>query len=240
MVFMHRKVWSFCSGIPGLFGPKSPINGTLKISGTKALINVYNKAQKEIQEAIIYVKAHSNEPIFQVFQTEKEDIEDFYELNQLYMAALTEIGTLNVSDDKILVEQIGKLFDILRVKIALPDMPEHVNHIRIMTLHASKGLSSKLVVLISAIDQLIPFTVGNNTTENIEEQRRLFYVAITRCKTSIHGYPGKLIISSFVNIYAGEAARLGIEITGRSKIINVMASRFIKDLGKNAPDTTLG
>lgn len=45
-----------------------------------------------------------------------------------------------------------------------------------MSLHASKGLRAPLFIM-SAVEGLIPFH-----GKPIEEQRRLFYVAITRCK----------------------------------------------------------
>ena len=63
--------------------------------------------------------------------------------------------------------------------------------VRIMSLHASKGLSANLVIIMSAVDGFIP-----SRKSSIAEQRRLFYVAITRCKGGEPGrHPGKVIIS---------------------------------------------
>lgn len=69
------------------------------------------------------------------------------------------------------------------------------NQVRIMSLHASKGLSAPLVIIMSAVEDLIPFR-----DKPIEEQRRLFYVAITRCKGGEKGkYAGKVIISWYTH-----------------------------------------
>jgi len=76
-----------------------------------------------------------------------------------------------------------------------------------------------------------------SVNKQIEEQRRLFHVAITRCKSSETAYAGKLIISSFVGLPGNEASAIGIKANPyywRS----VSASRFIRDFGETAPATT--
>ena len=54
------------------------------------------------------------------------------------------------------------------------------NDVKLMTIHQSKGLEFKIVFLIGLNEGIIPpFKVTNKT---LEEERRLFYVAITRAK----------------------------------------------------------
>lgn len=73
--------------------------------------------------------------------------------------------------------------------------------------------------------------------KQLEEQRRLFYVAITRCKSSDSGYPGTLTISSFVGLPGSEA--LGINICANPyNWHSTSASRFIREFGETAPATT--
>ena len=51
-----------------------------------------------------------------------------------------------------------------------------------MTMHASKGLEFKVVFIAGCEQGLIPFN-GNGTRESdLNEERRLFYVAMTRAK----------------------------------------------------------
>ena len=92
---------------------------------------------------------------------------------------------------------------------------------------------------MSAIDELIPHIEkdsGVSIEKQIEEQRRLFYVAITRSKSSCEGYPGTLIISSFAGLPGNEALGIGIHASAYSWR-EVSASRFIRDFEETAPTT---
>ncbi len=90
----------------------------------------------------------------------------------------------------------------VRDELYSPEAAAEANSVRIMSLHAAKGLSAGVVIIMSAVDGLIPLKSLNNT---LEEQRRLFYVAITRCKGTDednkikYPYTGKLVISYFEN-----------------------------------------
>lgn len=184
------------------------------------------------------------ENAFQTFfiKTEEDEIE-FYELNQLYKKAIAEVGTEELlANPEIFNEWFGRAFAILQESIALPDSPENIDHIRVMSLHASKGLSAKFVVLCSMIDHLMPYLSddleGEELQHQIQEQRRLFYVAITRCKSS-DDYPGRLIISSFLSISGLEAVRMGIKADPK-RDLTVSSTRYLKDFGRTAPAPILG
>ena len=53
--------------------------------------------------------------------------------------------------------------------------------IDVMTMHASKGLEFDRVIIAGVSDRIIP-----DRTTNIEEERRLFYVALTRAREVLH------------------------------------------------------
>jgi superfamily I DNA/RNA helicase len=98
--------------------------------------------------------------------------------------------------------------------------------VRVMTLHSAKGLSGKLVLVCSSVEGLIPRLQEDS---DIHEQRRLFYVGITRCKYTESGYEGRLIISSFTNLSEVKKKYLGIDVDYRG----VQASRFLYDIDNN-------
>ena len=54
-----------------------------------------------------------------------------------------------------------------------------------MTVHSSKGLEFKYVYIIGMEEKLFPSTNSSSTDTEIEEERRLFYVAITRAKRAL-------------------------------------------------------
>lgn len=54
--------------------------------------------------------------------------------------------------------------------------------VKLMTIHAAKGLEFSCVFAAGLEEMLFPNAMAINTREELEEERRLFYVAITRAK----------------------------------------------------------
>ena len=54
-----------------------------------------------------------------------------------------------------------------------------------MTVHASKGLEFKYVFITGLEDGLFPHERDSKIDEDKEEERRLFYVALTRAKEKL-------------------------------------------------------
>ena len=57
--------------------------------------------------------------------------------------------------------------------------------VRIMTIHLSKGLEFDRVIIAGAIEGLLPHQMSLGTLSEIEEERRLMYVAMTRAKQEL-------------------------------------------------------
>ncbi|WP_165020812.1 ATP-dependent helicase [Dysgonomonas sp. ZJ279] len=54
--------------------------------------------------------------------------------------------------------------------------------VTMMTIHASKGLEFKNVFIVGLEEDLFPSAMAKNEFKGLEEERRLFYVALTRAK----------------------------------------------------------
>jgi DNA helicase II / ATP-dependent DNA helicase PcrA len=63
---------------------------------------------------------------------------------------------------------------------------ENTDVVKLMTIHAAKGLEFPVVFVGGLEETLFPNAMSINTREELEEERRLFYVAITRAKTRLY------------------------------------------------------
>ena len=135
------------------------------------------------------------------------------------------------------VETPADLFEELRIQITQPEMPSEGDFVRVMSLHKSKGLTTRVAVVAGCIEGLIPTVDSADTAAeaqaNLEEQRRLFYVAITRCREV-------LALSSVLRLPVQTAYRLGAEVRGRRGVCRTIASRFLDELGPNSPAAVAG
>ncbi len=62
---------------------------------------------------------------------------------------------------------------------------ENYNSVKLMTFHASKGLEFKIVYIIDANERITPYHKAASE-DDIEEERRMFYVAMTRAKERLN------------------------------------------------------
>lgn len=91
---------------------------------------------------------------------------------------------------------------------------ESDDRVNIMTLHSAKGLEFKVVFLVGMEEGLFPHSRSFNDDEELEEERRLCYVGITRAKEKLY-----LINTRKRTIY------------GRTN--SSIPSRFIKEIDKD-------
>ena len=64
------------------------------------------------------------------------------------------------------------------------DDPEDRNKVTLMTVHSAKGLEYKYVYIVGLEENLFPSQRAAETPDGFEEERRLFYVALTRAKVA--------------------------------------------------------
>jgi DNA helicase-2/ATP-dependent DNA helicase PcrA len=135
-------------------------------------------------------------------------------------------------------QSVDKVFDLLKSNITQPELPTNVEYIRVMSLHKSKGLTADHVIVTDCIEGLIPYRLDGPPSEEqlryVEEQRRLFYVAITR--------PTKtLVLSSVLSLPRKLAFKLNVPVhNGNKNVAMTTASSFLAELGKDRPKAILG
>jgi DNA helicase-2/ATP-dependent DNA helicase PcrA len=60
------------------------------------------------------------------------------------------------------------------------------DYLILSTIHSAKGQEWKSVFVLNVVDGCIPSDLGTGTTEELEEERRLLYVAMTRAKDDLN------------------------------------------------------
>ncbi|HJZ41380.1 MAG TPA: 3'-5' exonuclease, partial [Bacteroidales bacterium] len=66
------------------------------------------------------------------------------------------------------------------------DKPEDRNRVTIMTMHSAKGLEFNNVYIAGVEEELFPSRQSFESPDELEEERRLFYVAITRARKRVN------------------------------------------------------
>ena len=100
------------------------------------------------------------------------------------------------------------------------DDPEE-DFVSLMTVHSAKGLEFPYVYVVGMEENLFPGILSLSTREELEEERRLFYVAITRAMT-------KLTLS-----YAEQRYRYGnLTLSERSRFVDEIDANLIEQTQK--------
>ncbi|MEF3693748.1 MAG: UvrD-helicase domain-containing protein [Candidatus Cloacimonadota bacterium] len=80
------------------------------------------------------------------------------------------------------------LFDYLpfvALQTSMDLVSEQTDAMRLMTLHNCKGLEFDAIFIAGVEEELLPHRMSLNTLEDIEEERRLFYVGVTRARKKL-------------------------------------------------------
>ncbi len=120
-------------------------------------------------------------------------------------------------------EQKGTLDEFIESVSLLTDQDseneEDNNRVTLMTIHSAKGLEFKNVFIVGVEERLFPSERASFSSKELEEERRLFYVAVTRAEK-------RLMIS-----YTRQRYRWG-------QLLDCVPSRFIRDIDEKYLDTS--
>ena len=110
-----------------------------------------------------------------------EEVERFQNIEEL-LAGIQEFVKTNETDEFRSLSDF--MIEVALLTDADEDKSEERNHVSMMTIHASKGLEFPHVFLVGLEENLFPSQMALNTRSELEEERRLFYVAVTRAMKS--------------------------------------------------------
>ena len=81
---------------------------------------------------------------------------------------------------------LADYLDMVSLTASTDEMEENENFVKLMTIHSSKGLEFDYVFIAGMEDGLFPSCSFESSEEDIEEERRLCYVAVTRAKKELY------------------------------------------------------
>jgi DNA helicase II / ATP-dependent DNA helicase PcrA len=81
---------------------------------------------------------------------------------------------------------LEKFLEELSLKSTLDETTEKKEHASLMTIHNGKGLEFALTFLVGIEEDLFPHINSKGSDDKIEEERRLFYVGMTRAKEFLY------------------------------------------------------
>ena len=122
-------------------------------------------------------------------------------------------------------EGIESLEELLEKLALVSDVSEQKNDnedkVTLMTMHAVKGLEYDYVFVVGVEEGLFPHSTSLESNDELEEERRLCYVAITRANPKLY-----LIITRSRILYGKVSSNVP------SRFINEISDEYIETIGK--------
>ncbi len=122
-----------------------------------------------------------------------------------------------VEEQKELADTTGSLAEFLEDVALATDLDKETgdeDKVALMTVHLAKGLEFPFVFIVGMEEDLFPSGMSMNTRSELEEERRLFYVAVTRAEQQAY------------LTYTQSRYRWG-------KLIDAEPSRFIEEIDES-------
>ena len=110
-------------------------------------------------------------------QARIENIEEFMSVTKNFDETNTD-GT----EDETGIDRLGRFLNDLALIADTDDGDMEAAEVTLMTLHAAKGLEFPVVFLIGMEEGVFPLSRASEDPEELEEERRLAYVGITRAE----------------------------------------------------------
>ena len=131
---------------------------------------------ENIQELLNGIKDYVEQP-----RTPQED-----ELNESVKQSLkTEAAELALTESDVSVKTLDEFMQEITLLTSVDKEDEkdtNNDKVSLMTIHAAKGLEFPYVYIVGLEENLFPSQLSINSRTDLEEERRLFYVAVTRAE----------------------------------------------------------
>ncbi len=154
------------------------------------------------RSSILSILNHDNTP---------ESISKQENLKELLSGLKDFVDSGRESGDRIGMQEF--LSEVMLVTDQDKQEDDDYEKVTLMTCHAAKGLEFKHVYVVGVEEELLPSAMSMSSADDVEEERRLMYVAITRAKETC------------VLTYARTRFRNG-------QTVQTRPSRFLTEIGR--------
>jgi len=118
------------------------------------------------------------------YQPQLQRIYEDAPIRQGDLAQLTLIASTYRSRERFLTEVTLDPPGATSAEAGVPGLDD--DYLILSTIHSAKGQEWKTVHVLNVVDGCIPSDMSTGTSDEIEEERRLLYVAMTRAKDHLH------------------------------------------------------
>ncbi len=186
-------------------------NFVMMIEGSASMLQM-----KNAYDVAVHIGKQTN-IVRELFNDKSTEGVQRYENIQELLNSIKEFTETPDNEDGEVVDKglVGYLQQITLLTDA-DDKDVNADTVKLMTIHAAKGLEFQCVFAAGLEEMLFPSAMSINTKEELEEERRLFYVVITRAKK-------KLWIT-----YANQRYKFGSLVQNEpSRFINELPEQFL-------------
>jgi DNA helicase II / ATP-dependent DNA helicase PcrA len=140
---------------------------------------------KNAYEVAVHVGKQTN-IVKELFNDKSTEGVQRYENTQELLNSIKEwVESPDNEDGEVVDKGLGAYLQQITLLTDADEKDPDADTVKLMTIHAAKGLEFTCVFAAGLEEMLFPNAMSINTREELEEERRLFYVVITRAKKKL-------------------------------------------------------
>ena len=174
-------------------------------------ITLYDTMSRIFEVIDIKERIQKNVKSFKILLEKYTDLKDELSVGELSRALVDELGILRMFKEEGTPESLSRIENINELLAALSEFSaenkgakleqyleevslisdidlyeEEKNAVTMLTIHSAKGLEFPIVFISGCEEDIFPLSNRFSSDASLEEERRLFYVAITRAKQKVY------------------------------------------------------
>lgn len=114
-----------------------------------------------------------------------EGLQRYENIQELLNSIKEWVESPDNEDGEVVDKSLGAYLQQITLLTDADEKDPDADTVKLMTIHAAKGLEFSCVFAAGLEEMLFPNAMSINTREELEEERRLFYVVITRAKKKL-------------------------------------------------------